>query len=96
MFVETHSDHFMDGVRIAVRDGLIAPADAAIHYFERDGGHTVVSSPEIDADGRLSHWPGGFFDQHDENLARLLAPRSRADPPDSGAAPDTPSIAKPE
>ena len=87
VFVETHSDHFMDGVRIAVRDGLIAPADAAIHYFERDGGRTVVSSPEVDADGRLSHWPGGFFDQHDENLARLLAPRSRLDPPDSAATP---------
>ena len=87
VFVETHSDHFMDGVRIAVRDGLIAPADAAIHYFEREGGRTIVSSPEVDADGRLSHWPGGFFDQHDENLARLLAPRSRPDPPDSVATP---------
>ena len=87
VFVETHSDHFMDGVRIAVRDGLIAPADTAIHYFERDGGRTVVSSPEVDADGRLSHWPGGFFDQHDENLARLLAPRSRPDSPDSAPTP---------
>ena len=75
VFVETHSDHFVDGVRIAVRDGLIAPADTAIHYFERDGGRTIVSSPAVDAEGRLSHWPSGFFDQHEENLARLLAPR---------------------
>ena len=76
VFVETHSDHFVDGVRIAVRDGLIAPADAAIHYFERRDGRAAVSSPVIDADGRLSHWPAGFFDQHDENLAKLLAPRA--------------------
>ncbi len=76
VFVETHSDHFVDGVRIAVRDGLIKPSDAAIHYFERRDGHVEVSSPAIDADGRLSHWPAGFFDQHDENLARLLAPRA--------------------
>lgn len=74
VFVETHSDHFVDGVRIAVRDGLIAPADAAIHYFERRDGRVAVESPAIDADGRLSHWPAGFFDQHDENLLRLLAP----------------------
>ncbi len=87
VFIETHSDHFMDGVRIAVRNGLIAPADAAIHYFERDGGRTVVSSPELDADGRLSHWPSGFFDQHDENLTRLLAPRSRIETPNSAATP---------
>ena len=76
VFAETHSDHFLDGVRLAIHDGLIAPADAAIHYFERDGGRAVVSSPSIDADGRLSHWPAGFFDQHEENLARLLAPRN--------------------
>ena len=75
VLVETHSDHFVDGVRIAVRDGLIPADDAAIHYFERQEGRAVVSSPAIDADGRLSHWPAGFFDQHDENLAKLLAPR---------------------
>ena len=76
VFAETHSDHFIDGVRIAVRDGLMAPEDTAFHYFERDGSKTVVTSPQVDADGRLSHWPAGFFDQHEENLARLIAPRS--------------------
>ena len=77
VIVETHSDHFMDGVRIAVRDGLIAPEGAAFHYFERgDEGAAVVSSPRIYRDGRLSEWPDGFFDQHEENLARLLAPVS--------------------
>lgn len=76
VFAETHSDHFIDGVRIAVRDGLIAPKDTAFHYFESDGNKAVVSSPQVDVDGRLSHWPIGFFDQSEENLARLLAPRS--------------------
>lgn len=77
VIAETHSDHFMDGVRIAVRDGLISPEDAVFHYFERgDEDATVVSSPQIDRDGRLSEWPAGFFDQHEENLARLLAPVS--------------------
>ena len=75
VMVETHSDHFLDGVRIAVREQLIRPQDTAIHYFERDGGKSVVVTPEIDEDGRLSHWPAGFFDQHDDNLARLLAPK---------------------
>lgn len=75
VIAETHSDHFLDGVRVAVREGLIAPEDTAVHYFEREGGKSVVTTPEIDADGRLSHWPKGFFDQHDDNLARLLAPK---------------------
>ncbi|MDE0183903.1 MAG: DUF3696 domain-containing protein [Candidatus Poribacteria bacterium] len=75
VIVETHSDHFMDGVRIAVRDGLISPDKTAIHYFERPEGETVVTSPQIDEDGRLSTWPAGFFDQHEENLEKLLAPK---------------------
>lgn len=77
VFVETHSDHFMDGVRIAVRDGIINPEHAAFHYFEREGTRTIVTSPQIDTDGRLSQWPTGFFDQHEENLVKLLAPRSQ-------------------
>ena len=75
VIAETHSDHFMDGVRIAVRSGLIRPEDVALHYFERDGGRTVVSSPRIAADGRLSEWPAGFFDQHEDNLIKLLGPK---------------------
>ena len=74
--IETHSDHFMDGIRIAVRDWLIAPEQIAFHYFERQDGKSVVTSPSLDADGRLSSWPAGFFDQHEENLARLIAPKS--------------------
>lgn len=76
VIAETHSDHFMDGVRIAVRNGLIQPNETAFHYFARDNDRTVVSSPEVNADGRLSSWPPGFFDQHEENLAKLLAPKS--------------------
>lgn len=76
VIVETHSDHFMDGVRVAVREGLTKPKGVAFHYFERpDGDKSVVATPEVDADGRLSFWPAGFFDQNDETLARLLAPR---------------------
>ena len=75
IFVETHSDHFMDGVRIAVRDGLITPDDVTFNYFQREGNTATVTCPKIDHDGRLSEWPKGFFDQADENLDRLLAPK---------------------
>ena len=74
--IETHSDHFMDGVRVAVREDLTKPEDVAFHYFDRpDGKKSVVETPTIDKDGRLSHWPAGFFDQHDEALSRLLGPK---------------------
>ena len=73
VIVETHSDHFMNGTRIAVRDGLIEPTDVAFHYFAREGNQSLVSTPVIDSNGRLSQWPVGFFDQHDINLAKLIA-----------------------
>ncbi len=76
VIVETHSDHFMDGVRIAVARGLIARDQTTFHYFERSGSEASVTTPEIDSDGRLSEWPSGFFDQHEENLARLLTAKS--------------------
>lgn len=75
VIVETHSDHFMDGVRIAVRDALIPAEMVRFHYFARSGTVASVTSPELDSDGRLSEWPSGFFDQHEANLARLLSPR---------------------
>ena len=75
VFAETHSDHFVDGVRIAVRDRIIAPASTSFHYFDRYVNKAVATSLQVDADGRLSDWPPGFFDQYDENLARLIAPR---------------------
>lgn len=74
VFAETHSDHYMDGVRIAVREGVINSFDVAFHYFERKGNQSVVTSPQIERDGRLSSWPSGFFDQHEDNLMRLLNP----------------------
>ena len=61
IFAETHSDHYMDGVRIAVRERLIEPEDVAFHYFERVGNQSEVRTPQVDDDGRLTSWPAGFF-----------------------------------
>jgi predicted ATPase len=72
--IETHSDHFLDGVRVAARRGLLDPARARVHYFTRHGAEAAVISPELKGDGSLSEWPAGFFDEGDKNLIRLLAP----------------------
>lgn len=74
LVVETHSDHVLNGLRLATRQGRISPADIVIHFFSSspDGQPEKPSSPAIDADGRLSHWPDGFFDQFDLALAELL------------------------
>ena len=79
--VETHSDHVLNGLRVAARDGIVSPESVAVHYFsrqetEKGGSYSVVNSPEMDADGRFDDWPEGFFDEWDTQLERLLSPRS--------------------
>lgn len=75
VIVETHSDHVLNGLRLAVHDGLVSEKAIALRYFSRRGGTQRVDSPTIDADGRVDHWPEGFFDEWDAALDRLLAPR---------------------
>ena len=77
ILLETHSDHVMDGVRIAIRDGILRPENAAFHYFTRDDITTNITTPQIDGDGRLSEWPEGFFDQHRRNMALLVRPKTK-------------------
>lgn len=72
--VETHSDHFLDGVRLSAREEHIEPNATRFHYFTRHGAEAAVITPELKADGSLTEWPSGFFDERDENLIRLLAP----------------------
>jgi predicted ATPase len=76
ILIETHSDHVMDGVRIAVRDGILKSGEAGFHYFDRSAEGVNITSPVIDTDGKLSEWPRGFFDQHRRNAAKLIKPRS--------------------
>jgi predicted ATPase len=75
LFIETHSDHFLNGIRVAVRENVIPSRKVKIFYLERSTTaiHEVsVVSPEIDAGGRIDFWPKGFFDESDRQLERLL------------------------
>ncbi len=79
VIVETHSDHVLNGLRIAVHGGVLAPECAVIHYFERrrteERIYHALTSPKIDSDGRIDPWPQGFFDEMELSLDRLLQPR---------------------
>lgn len=73
VLVETHSDHVLNGVRIAAKDGVIDRDHLRLHFFVRgQAGLMNVESPVVEANGRLSRWPAGFFDQWDADLDRLV------------------------
>ena len=72
VLAETHSDHILNGVRRAVKKGILPPDDALLYFF-RPRGETgddrpQVESPRLDSDGRVDAWPEGFFDQFDKDM----------------------------
>jgi predicted ATPase len=75
LFIETHSDHFLNGIRISVKEGLIESDQVKLFFLERktSGQHEAsVMMPEIHRNGRISIWPKGFFDEADRQLDKLL------------------------
>jgi predicted ATPase len=75
LFVETHSDHIINGIRVAVKQGV--PADLInLVFFIRGENHDEIYStynnPKIDQDGRIDFWPKDFFDEWNNNLMELL------------------------
>lgn len=74
LIVETHSDHLLNGLRLAVKGNLVSPDDIVLHFFTRavETGEAFVQSPAILANGRLSNWPEGFFDQWDKEVDALI------------------------
>lgn len=76
ILVETHSDHILNGVRVAVKREIISENHVELYYLSRDmdsNEHTVqVMHPKIDSAGKIDHWPAGFFDEWDHSLDALL------------------------
>lgn len=73
ILLETHSDHLLNGVRVAVKNGLLEPDKVALNFFTRgEGAAARVLTPKMDRNGRLNEWPEDFFDEWEKNLAELL------------------------
>jgi predicted ATPase len=67
--VETHSDHVLNGIRRAVKGGVLPHDRTALHFFRpRNGDLDQVVSPTLDRDGNIDMWPDGFFDQFDKDM----------------------------
>ena len=70
ILVETHSDHVLNGVRIALREGVIDPALVTIYFFTDRSKERIVQLA-VDNSGGIKDWPEGFFDQIENDLSRL-------------------------
>ncbi len=73
IIIETHSEHILNGIRLAVKQKVLQANNVSVQFFMRDDGdnkHRVLI-PKIDSDGRIDLWPEGFFDQAEKDLMEL-------------------------
>jgi predicted ATPase len=76
LLVETHSDHVLNGIRLAVHSRKISADNVQIHFFQTQqaegAGRVEVISSVLNPRGRIDRWPEDFFDQWDKSLETLL------------------------
>jgi predicted ATPase len=74
IILETHSDHIINGIRIAIKKGLIKNEEVIFNSFSKGKklGENIVEKIFIDKEGKLDKWPKGFFDQYENDMMELL------------------------
>lgn len=76
LLVETHSDHVVNGLRIAMKQGLcdLTPEDAQIVFFYHSDTETMPAVDIIKCDkfGELSAYPEDFLDEWTKQLLDLV------------------------
>ena len=76
VFVETHSDHVINAIRVAVKKGIVSPEDVNVAFFERKPHgkevYTEVTNIKVDVNGSLSEYPKDFMDEWVLQQVRLM------------------------
>lgn len=74
IIIETHSDHIINGIRIAIKNKEISNDDVIFNSFSKgkELGENFVEEIYIDENGRLNKWPEGFFDQYEKDMMELI------------------------
>ena len=76
LFIETHSDHIINGIRVAVKNKQLAADNVKIFYFDRvlnqSDQYSHVEEILIDKNGELSSYPRTFLDEWNQQLMKLI------------------------
>jgi len=74
ILIETHSDHILNGIRLAVHERKTSASNVALYHskWSPGGKSPSLTLVGIDENGRLSEWPDGFFDELERSLDQLI------------------------
>ncbi len=70
LMIETHSDHVVNGMRIAIKKSVIDADDAHILHFS--DSENIVSVITCNKEGELSEYPEDFMDEWTSQLLDLV------------------------
>ena len=71
VFIETHSEHILNALRVMVVQENMKASDINVMYFDREL-EDYFETITIEGNGKLDHWPANFFDQAEKDLNVLL------------------------
>ena len=70
---ESHSDHFINGIRVAVKQQELDHNKLSVMYFDKDiQNETQLTQIMVDEQGELSEYPKGLLDEWGELMSELL------------------------
>ena len=74
VIVESHSDHVLNRIRIAVARDELNQSTVGTYFFDRtpESSFPSVRELQIHGDGSLDYWPVGFFDEYMAALLELV------------------------
>lgn len=76
IIIETHSDHILNGIRVAVKEGLISKDKTTLFYFKKNVANqeqfSAITDIKIDRNGTLSDEPDGLLDEWGNQLLKLI------------------------
>lgn len=76
IIVETHSDHILNGIRVAVKEGAISKDKVALFHYQKiiesSEQYSKVTDIELDKNGELSEYPKNMLDEWSNQLFKLI------------------------
>lgn len=74
LIVESHSDHVVNGLRIAIKNNTLEEEKALICHFSREeySDKPIVDTIKVDKNGELSSYPDDFMDEWTKQLLQLI------------------------
>lgn len=74
LILETHSDHIINGIRIAIKNNKLTPHNTTILFIERDQSNNknTIQSLNIDRNGTFDIEPEDFMDEWTKQMLSLL------------------------